>query len=784
MLTIGTRLGPYEIVAPLGAGGMGEVYRAYDEKLQREVAIKVLPASDADSAAASARLLREARAAAALNYPHICTVHEVGEHNGRAFIAMELVDGEPLHRLVPSGTGLPVDRVLTYGTQVAGALAHAHDRGVLHRDLKPQNIVITKAGHAKVLDFGLAKRTASDAGMTTETLSLVTAPGTVAGTPAYMAPEQLRAQPADVRSDVWALGIVLHEMAAGDRPFEGHSAYELTSAILNEPPRPLPPGVPRELQSVIARCLEKNPADRFQSAASVRTALEAVHSGIAPAPRRRQRPTVRMMSVAAAALLLASAAIVALNVPSIGDRLWNTQPLFDSIAVLPLDGPPGDPDQTYLAAGIQQGLITELAQLPGVTKVIAAASARRFGDANAPPADIARALDVRALVTGSVARTGDRVQVTAQLIDGSDERQIWSATYERAAGDAAALQNDVAAAIAAAIDIRLRPADRQRLGRQASINPETYELYLRGMHELNSVPDGGDRVAGLKYLQQAIDRDPGDPHAYSGLAKGYVTLGHGPAAPEDAWIRARAAAERALTLAPDLADAHAAMAEVKFYYEWDWAGAEREFRRANELNPNLAQNHYHYAWYLLLVDRLDEAIVEHERARDLDPMTPANVAWLGMVYAMAQRYEEAIAAAQRAIETNPRAGVAWNVLSFTYSSMGRHDDAIEAAKRAVEYAPPWTFALGIAYAQAGRVDEARAVLRLLQMRPPTAYNSWARAMLHLYLGDADEFFAAIAHEPHHAWVPWVRVERPIVRFKDDPRYAQLFARFQLPPPSR
>ena len=286
--------------------------------------------------------------------------------------------------------------------------------------------------------------------------------------------------------------------------------------------------------------------------------------------------------------------------------------------------------------------------------------------------------------------------------------------------------------------MRLRPADRQRLAARATINPATYELYLRAMHEFASVQDGGDRQAGLKYLQAAIDSDPGDPHAYAGLAKGYVTLGHSPTAPEDAWIRARAAADRALTLAPDLADAHAAIAEVKMYYEWDWAGAEREFRRANELNPNLAQNHYHYAWYLMLHGRLDEAIVEHEQARDLDPMTPANTAWLGMrIRHRARRYDDAIAAAKKALEMNPRSGVAWQALGFTYSAMGRHDDAIAANGRAAEYAPPWTFTLGIAYAQAGRMDEARAVMQTMLKRPPTAYSMWARSMLYLYIGDAD-----------------------------------------------
>jgi TolB-like protein/Tfp pilus assembly protein PilF len=485
---------------------------------------------------------------------------------------------------------------------------------------------------------------------------------------------------------------------------------------------------------------------------------------------------------AAALLVLLGLASLLPKLGDLGDRFLTSPPLFDSIAVLPFKDT-GHQGNGYLASGIQQELINQLAQLPAFERVISAASTRRLANSTAPLTATAQSLGVKALVTGTVARTGDRVQVAAQLIDGTDERQVWGQTFDRPAGDLVALQNDVATAIAGAIVVRLRPADRQRLTARATIKPATYELYLRGMHEINSVQDGGNRNAGLQFLQQAIDQDPGDPHAYAGLAKGYVALGHSPVAPEDAWTRARAAAERALTLAPDLADAHAAMAEVKLYYEWDWIGAEREFRRANELNPNLAQNHYHYAWFLALHHRLPEAVTEHERARDLDPMTPANTAWLGIIYATLKRYDDAIASAQKAIQINARSGVAWQVLGFTYSEMGRHDDAIAATQKAAEFAPPWTFTVGISYARAGRMNEARAVLERLRQRPATAYSMWARAMLALYIGDADEFFTSIAFTPHHAFAPWVTAEPPIVRFKNDPRYPGLFARFKLTPPS-
>jgi TolB-like protein/Tfp pilus assembly protein PilF len=450
--------------------------------------------------------------------------------------------------------------------------------------------------------------------------------------------------------------------------------------------------------------------------------------------------------------------------------------------VLPLQNVSGDPNQEHLAGGMQQALITELARLPGFTKVIARASTLAFKSPEQTPGQIAAALGVRALVTGSIVRTGDRVRIDAQLIDGIEQRQVWGAAYERELQDVIALQNDVVSAIARATGLRLTPADRLRLEQTAAISPDTYEAYLRGMHELGSRGEGGDPRKGLAYLQQAIDRDPGDPHAYAGLAKGYAMLGHSPAAPEDAWIRARAAAERALALAPDLADAHAVMGDVKMYFEWDWPGAERAFRRANELNPNLAMNRYHYAWYLLLADRLDEAIVEHERARDLDPMTPLHTAWLADLYRIAGRYDEAIAMAQESLELNPNSAVGLAVLGHTYTDLGRHDDAIAALERAVKVAPPWTFALGISYARAGRVDDARRILAGMRARPRTSYNAWALAMLHGVLGDRDEFFEFIAHEPHHAWVPWVRLDPYLEPVRADPRFAQLMTRLRLPMP--
>jgi serine/threonine-protein kinase len=783
---LGRLLGSYRVLALLGSGGMGHVYRAYDERLQRAVAIKLLKPSDAPGEGRS-RLLREARAAAALNHPNICTVYDVGEVDGCAYIAMELVEGEPLHHAIPKGTGLPPERVVDYGRQIADALSHAHAQGVLHRDLKTLNIVVTPAGRAKVLDFGLAKRMATDA-TTTGLATVQTVSGALLGTPAYMAPEQLRGAPADVRSDVWALGVVLHEMAAGDRPFAGETPFAMSSAILHEAARPLPDTVPRGLQSVIARCLEKNPASRFQAATEVQAALEAVGVDAAMAapvaPASRWLPGGAVLTrIAALLALLILAAVAVTNLEELRQWLTPRPPLFDSVAVLPLRNLSGSAEQEFLADGLQQAIITELAQLREFQKVTAAGSTRRVEQTTQTPAEIGRALGVRALVTGSVARTGDRIVVAAQLIDAATERQVWGATYDRDAGDIIALQNDVVSAIAGAIQLRLRPEDRERIAARSTIKPATYELYLRGMHLLAEDRGEGNVRGALKLLQQAVDNDPGDPYAYVGLARGYAVLGHGPAATEDAWNRARTAAERALTLAPDLVEAHAVIGDVKLYFDWDWAGAERAFQRVNELNPSLAINHYRYAWYLFLVDRLDEAIREHERARDLDPLTPLHTTWLADLYRAAKRYDEAIATAEASLDANPNAAQAWSVLSHVYSDMGRHEEAIAAAERAVELAPPQTFALGVAYARAGRLDDARRVRQVMDARPRTPYSMWARAMLYLHLGDADAFFDAIAFEPHHAFVPWVRTDAALDRFRSDPRYAALMARFKLPAPT-
>jgi serine/threonine-protein kinase len=787
----GMQLGPYRLVDRIGAGGMGEVYRARDDRLQREVALKILPAARADDDAARTRLIAEARVAAALNHPHICTIYDVGEADGQAYIAMELVDGEPLDRVLTPG-GLDVDAALTLGVQIAEAVAHAHEKGVLHRDLKAANIMVTADRRVKVLDFGLAKRVVREQwpDAPTEATLQTSAEDRITGTLAYMAPEQLRGQSATAASDVWAIGVVLHEMFAGERPFHDGTGFEIASAILEQHPRALPPTVPTILRGVISRCLAKDPTHRYRHAGELLAALEAIAATSAPVPhvlaaaaavedRQRRWIAAGALTIIGglAAIVLLARGIVMPSMPNAG------APRIDAIAVLPLDNLSGDPDEAYLAAGLQAGLIAELARLRTLTRVIERRSTERVA-ATASIADVASRLGVDAVVTGSVLRTGQRVQVTAQLIDAATERHLWSDRFEREFGEVLSIQGDVVRAVAAAIDTDLTDEEIRRWTNVRVVDPGVYQAYLRGMHLLaRGTGTRDDHRRGIAILQQALERDPGNAQAYAGLALGYVMLGHGPFAEDDAWPRARAAAERALTLDPDLAEAHSALAEVQAYYVRDWTGAEQSFRRALALNPNLAMAHYHYAWFLALFSRWDEAFAEHRRAQDVDPLTPVHTAHLGSLYLYVNRHDEAIREARKAIEFAPRAPVAWGVLAWGLNAKGQYDEAEAALRTGLSINPAMIgFELAMFNAARGRHQEARALLDELEAQPPMPWQTWSLSQLSVAIGDHDRAFKWLAVRPAHAFLPWVRVHPPYRPIHKDPRFAALMTELRLPPP--
>ncbi|MGH9779106.1 MAG: protein kinase domain-containing protein, partial [Candidatus Acidiferrales bacterium] len=605
---IGQRLAQYLIVERIGAGGMGEVYRARDERLERDVAIKVLPAGTLADEAARRRFRQEALALARLNHPHIATVHDFNSQDGVDFLVMEHVPGSSLAEKLAAGP-LSEKETLRLGAQVAAALEEAHGQRIVHRDLKPGNIVLTSRGDVKVLDFGLAKLLQPTGGeaVTAESFAETRAG---AGTLPYMAPEQLRGEPVDARTDIHALGAVLYEMSTGRRPFPETQGPRLIDSILNSVPA-LPsrhqPRLSAELERIILKCLEKDPERRYQSPRELRVDLERLAAPSAVAaplvqpsgPRRWAIPTAAMI-----ALLLA--VLLGFNLGGLRDRLLGRvgSPQIQSLAVLPLDNLSGNPEQEYFVDGMHEELITRLAKISAL-KVISRTSVMRYrGERRPPLPEIGRELGVDAVIEGSVRRSGDQVRITVQLVEAATDKHLWAESYQRDLRDVLALQSDVAQAIADEIRITLTAQERASLSGATRVNPQAYEAYLKGRFYWNKRSPAG-LLKGMEYFNQAIEHDPQDALAYSGLADSYTQLAYrGQLSSDDAYPRAKAAATKALEINSTLAEAHASLGFIYFNYEWDWPGAEKEFLLAIKLNPNYAESHHWYSHFLMDTGRV------------------------------------------------------------------------------------------------------------------------------------------------------------------------------------
>ncbi len=782
---IGESLAHYRILDKLGEGGMGEVYRAEDTKLGREVALKLLPPELASDRERLDRFQREARTLAALDHPNIVHLYSVEEADGIRFLTMQLVPGRRLGEVIPEG-GMPLAQLFEIAIPLADALRAAHDSGVTHRDLKPDNVMVDTEGRVRVLDFGLAKLPPREAGpeasqLPTEAMTRV---GQVLGTVPYMSPEQVQGKPVDHRTDIFSLGILLYEMAVGRRPFQGENPAAVASSILRDTPAPvteLRKDLPGQFGRIVRRCLEKDPERRLQSAQELRNELEDLQrelvSGAPVTPAAaRARPARPLRWLAAALVVLAVIAGAMLwrpGAPTAGPEA----PRIASLAVLPLANLSGDPDQDYFADGMTEALITDLSTI-GALKVISRTSAMRYRDSELALPEIARALGVDALVEGSVVREADRVRVTARLIEAATDQSLFDERYESELTSVLALQSEVARAIAERIEIALTPEEEARLGRTRSVNPQTYEAYLRGMHQLGKGTSESFK-AGIDYLNEAVDNDPADPLAYAGLALGYIRVGHDTGPSELYFPRAVAAANRALELDPDSAMAHAALADAKMYYEWDWPGAGAAFARAVALNPSLAETRAHYAWFHAIFGRWAEAIEQAALAKELDPLSPIFTAWLGGIYWFAGQLEAGLAEAQLALDMAPGSSYCWFQLGGILSSMGRHDEAIAALQKAAELQPAWGWALAVTYGRAGREAEARELLAELEQRPSP--DGLGLAMARASLGDLDEAFGWLetAYETRHRWLPWVGTFPAFAPLRSDPRYAELLRRLEI-----
>jgi eukaryotic-like serine/threonine-protein kinase len=793
-LAAGIRLGPYEILAPLGAGGMGEVYRARDTRLGRDVAVKVLPAYLSRDADRLRRFEQEARAASALNHPNILTIHDIGQQGGTPYVVSELLEGETLRQRLTSG-GLGVRKAVDYGVQIAHGLAAAHEKGIVHRDLKPDNVFVNPDGRVKILDFGLAKLTGREAGDAAVTSAPTeaggTEPGVVLGTVGYMSPEQVRGQAADHRSDIFAFGALLYESLTGQRPFRGGSAVETMNAILTEdPPEPslTRQEIPPALDRVVRRCLEKSPAERFQSARDLGFALSEAGgapsvSGAAPAvavtPRRRYVGVV----LGSAAVLLAI--LFAADVGGLRARLGRKAPagVIRSLAVLPLENFSRDPEQEFFADGMTEELITDLAQI-GSLRVISRTSIMGYKGTTKPLPQIGRELGVDGVLEGSVQRAGNRVRITAQLIEAASDRHVWAKSYERDLADVLALQSEVAQAVAHEVRAALTPEEEARLARPRPVDPEVHELYLRGRQHVSMGVEKELREA-IALFERALSRDPSDARSWAGIADAWTGLSDFYLPPREAMPKARDAAEKALKLDDSLAEAHTSLGMVDTLYDWKWAEAESEFRRAIALKPGYAPAHDWYGSLLALLGR-PEWPKESRLATELDPLSPAVHTDLGWNTILSRQPADAVAPLRRAIEIEPGFGLPRSMLAIALAQTGRPSEALAEARKAseVDDSPLNMATAGGAIAMAGDLAGARQLLARLEEISRTRYVCpYEVGVIHIYLGEKDEAFPLLekGYEVKSACMPFLRIDPRLDSIRSDPRYADLLKRMAFPP---
>ncbi len=750
---IGQILSHYRIVEKVGEGGMGVVYRAHDERLGRDVALKVLPAELVTDSAARKRLLGEAQTASALNHPHICTVHEVGEARGLAFIVMEYVAGKSLSETIP-GQGLPVETAVRYAVQIADALAHAHKRGVIHRDLKSSNVVITPESLVKVLDFGLARKLPlKDSEEETSSDLNVDEGRAIAGTLAYLAPEVLRGEPAQQQSDLWALGVVLYEMATGARPFRGESSFALSTAILRDPPAPLPAHISASLTAVIQRCLAKEPAGRYQYASEAFAALQAIQSGVAVrhgAPRKRRSPGA-----------------------------------IHSLAVLPFENVAADPGTEYLSDGITESLIDSLAQLPKL-RVMARSTVFRFKGQNIDSQTAGRELNVHAVLVGRVSQQGEMLLITAELVDVANGWQLWSEKFNRRRADLFAVQEQIAKEITERLRLRLSGADRKRLTKRYTEDTEAYHLYLKGRYYWNKRTQE-DLKTGIDFFKQAIEKDPNFALAHAGLADSYYLLaGTAFAAfsPQEALPRAKAAALKALEIDGGLAEGHASLASI-LTAEWKWKEAEKSYKRSIKRNPRYATVRQWYAFYLTAMGRMEEALAEAKCAHELDPLSVIINRDLGLVYYYARQPDQAIAQYRKTLELDPNFALLHQAMGRAFLLKGMHAEALAAMQKAVSLggeSVAMSAALAHAYAVTGEPDRARKILsELLERSRRTYVSPISIAVIYAGLKDNESAFAWLekGYDEHNIGLFTLKVHPVFDGLRSDPRFQDLLRRMRL-----
>ncbi|HWQ03560.1 MAG TPA: protein kinase [Candidatus Nitrosotenuis sp.] len=783
---IGRTLGHYRIEEKLGEGGMGVVYRARDERLRRDVALKLLPPTPVRDPAARERLLQEARAAAALNHPNICTIYDAAEQDGDVYVAMELVSGQPLNH-PESRASLTSDVAVRIGAQVADALDHAHAHGLVHRDLKPANIMLTREGRTKILDFGLARHVENELAEITRSEETAESQGIIAGTLPYMAPEILRGQPADARSDIWSLGVTLYELVAGQLPFAGASGFELTSSILRDAPRPLPTSVPDGLAAVILRCLSKDPAQRYARAGELRAALETLRSSSTtiPAISSPAMPARRIALLLGAAAFGLMIVLFALNVGGLRERMFPAAaPKIESIAVLPLANMTGDPAQEYFADGLTEALITEMWRIKAL-KVISRTSVMQYKSVKKPLPEIARELKVDAVVEGSVFREGDTVRITVQLIAAQSDTHLWAKSYQREMRSVLSLQSEVARAIAQQIQVALTPEEEKRFARRSEVSPEAHALYLQARRLFNQEQTSKEGLEeSIALYNKALAIEPNFAAAHAGIANSLTSLsGVGYLRADEGFPKAREAAMKALELDPDNGEAMSALAMVKYQLDHDWKGAEENFRLALELSPNSAIVHQRYSYLLTTLNRKAEAINAAQRAQELDPLSLNINVQAADVYRQFKDFDRALAELDRMESLYPGDVFAGFQRACTFADQQKYDLAIRTflARRVPTANTNW--ALGYSYGMAGQKAEARRVLDFLLARRKERYV-WPSiiAVVYIGLGEKDKAFEwlELGYKERDYWILFLQTGVFFDPLREDPRFADLVRRMKFP----